>query len=83
MIYYVIKGVLGKYKIPITIIGTVVLMWAFNAFFNMFYTYFCATLAFPFFLLLIRNDTQNRQNKCNDQSLNKKTCLNKLNMRIK
>lgn len=70
MIYYVIKGVFGKYKVSVTIVFMVVLMWAFNAFFNMFYTYFCATLSFPFFLLLIRNDAQKRQKECNYKDSN-------------
>ena len=35
-----------------------VVMWAFNAFFNMFYTYFCACLSYPFYLLLIENSNK-------------------------
>lgn len=46
------KNIIINKKILI-IICTV--MWAFNAFFNMFYTYFCACLSYPFFLLLIEN----------------------------
>lgn len=30
-----------------------VITWRMNAFFNMHYTYFCATLAYPFILLAI------------------------------
>ena len=33
-----------------------VVMWAFNAFFNMFYTYFCAMLSYPIYLLMISED---------------------------
>lgn len=29
-------------------------IWAFNAFFNMFYTYFCATLSYPFYCMIIK-----------------------------
>lgn len=33
----------------------VVLVWLFNAFFNMFYTYFCSMLCFPILLLIIKD----------------------------
>ena len=52
------------------IMGILLLMWIFNAFFNMFYTYFCATLSFPIFLLCIKYDFENR-NKDNMEELNK------------
>lgn len=48
----------------------VVLIWLFNAFFNMFYTYFCSMLCYPIILLLIRDgkrkfDFKNeRENEC-------------------
>lgn len=34
-------------------------IWIFNAFFNMFYTYFCAVLCLPFILLIIRHRNNN------------------------
>ena len=40
------------------IIIILVILWAFNAFFNMFYTYFCAVLSFPYFILLLKYDSQ-------------------------
>lgn len=33
----------------------VILVWLFNAFFNMFYTYFCSMLCFPILLLIVRD----------------------------
>ncbi|MFQ7879729.1 MAG: O-antigen ligase family protein [Blautia producta] len=35
-------------------------IWAFNAFFNMFYTYFCATLSYPFYCMIIKIDAIKR-----------------------
>lgn len=40
------------------IIIVLIMLWAFNAFFNMFYTYFCAVLSFPYFILLLKYDSQ-------------------------
>lgn len=40
--------------IPVLPVFFLLLMWLFNAFFNMFYTYFCASLSFPFFCLALR-----------------------------
>ncbi len=37
-----------------------VTIWAFNAFFNMFYTYFCATLSYPFYCMIIKIDAIKR-----------------------
>ena len=37
-----------------------IIIWAFNAFFNMFYTYFCATLSYPFYCMIIKIDTMKR-----------------------
>ena len=37
-----------------------VAIWAFNAFFNMFYTYFCATLSYPFYCMIIKIDAIKR-----------------------
>ena len=48
---------LRKKGVSIILILTLVIMWAFNAFFNMFYTYFCAVLSFPFYLLIVRYDS--------------------------
>ena len=33
-----------------------VTIWVFNAFFNMFYTYFCATLSYPFYCMIVKID---------------------------
>ena len=43
-------------KANVTVIAWVIsiFIWAFNAFFNMFYTYLCAELALPFMLLALR-----------------------------
>lgn len=42
-----------KYKKNPMIKFMVVLVWLFNAFFNMFYTYFCSILCYPFLLMII------------------------------
>ncbi len=42
-----------KYKIPVIVIICVVLVWLFNAFFNMHYPYFCVVLAYPIILIAI------------------------------
>jgi O-antigen ligase len=44
------------HKANVTVIAWVIsiFIWAFNAFFNMFYTYLCAELALPFMLLALR-----------------------------
>lgn len=50
------KTLKGKVKSRFIII-VLIILWAFNAFFNMFYTYFCAVLSYPFFALLLRYNT--------------------------
>ncbi len=70
MFKYLIKSMIGDTKNIKKIMGILLLMWIFNAFFNMFYTYFCATLSFPIFLLCIKYDFENR-NKDNMEELNK------------
>jgi O-antigen ligase len=47
------KTLKGKVKSRFIII-VLIILWAFNAFFNMFYTYFCALLSYPYFILLLR-----------------------------
>lgn len=50
------------HKANVTVIAWVIsiFIWAFNAFFNMFYTYLCAELALPFMLLALRYALQER-----------------------
>ena len=55
VIFYTIKSILSKKK-SFSLVAVIILMWAFIAFFNMFYTYFCVTLAFPFYILIVRYD---------------------------
>ena len=57
MIYYVVRNILEGIKPSRILMCCLIMLWAFNAFFNMFYTYFCATLSFPFFVLLVRMGT--------------------------
>ena len=54
LFWYLIKNVLHGVKKPVVLMGCLIMLWAFNAFFNMFYTYFCATLSFPFYVLLVK-----------------------------
>lgn len=61
MFVYLFKRLLSKdKKNTIIVCGICILMWVFNAFFNMFYTYFCACLSYPFYLLILENDTKNK-----------------------
>ena len=57
MIYYVVRNILKGIKTSRILMCCLIMLWAFNAFFNMFYTYFCATLSFPFFVILVRIGT--------------------------
>lgn len=43
----------SEIKIPVAIIISCLMSWLFNAFFNMYYVYFCAFLAFPVLLLAV------------------------------
>ena len=70
MFKYLIKCMVGDNKRLKMITLILVLMWIFNAFFNIFYTYFCSNLSFPIFLLCIKYDLENR-NKDNMEELNK------------
>ena len=53
------------HKANVTVIAWVIsiFIWAFNAFFNMFYTYLCAELALPFMLLALRYKYINSEGK--------------------
>lgn len=55
IINFTVKSMIGKNK-SFLLRLIVYLMWGFIAFFNMFYTYFCMTLSFPFYLLIIKYD---------------------------
>lgn len=62
MFKYLIFGVFknNEPKVPKKVIVIMIIMWSFNAFFNMFYTYFCAVLSFPFYLLIVKLDIELR-----------------------
>lgn len=53
-----VRNLLKDCHIPALPIFFLVFMWLFNAFFNMFYTYFCASLSLPFFCLALRWESQ-------------------------
>ena len=59
-VYCVLLGRLFKYcvnngiKKEKAIVCLTVMIWFFNAFFNMFYTYFCSALSFPFLVISVR-----------------------------
>lgn len=59
----IFKKILHKANVTIIVWGISIFIWAFNAFFNMFYTYLCAELALPFMLLAIRY----KYIKCEDE----------------
>lgn len=52
-------------KIPNMVIILLIMVWCINAFFNMFYTYFCAIASFPFLLLSIVCYYRNKARKNN------------------
>ena len=54
--YALFRDIMRRRSLRPVIIAVLVCMWAFNAFFNMFYTYFCAALSYPFYLLLVSCD---------------------------
>lgn len=54
LFYFMIKNMLRNVRKPLILMICLIMLWAFNAFFNMFYTYFCATLSFPFYVLLVK-----------------------------
>ncbi len=43
-----------RVKMPFVIKASVFMVWAFNAFFNMHYTYFCAMLCYPFLVFTLK-----------------------------
>lgn len=43
-----------KRKMPVFLLGAIILVWLFNACFNMYYTYFCAMASYPILLIGIR-----------------------------
>lgn len=57
----ILKHFFRKAKVSSIVICIIIVMWSFNAFFNMFYTYFCATLSFPFYILIVGIDGKRRQ----------------------
>lgn len=63
MFYYLFKNTFAKKNVDIVIIAILLVMWVFVASFNMFYTYFCTMLCFPFYLLVIKMDADDRNDK--------------------
>lgn len=62
MIKYLFTGTLKGTKTNKWAIFVLIILWAFIAFFNMFYTYFCATLSLPFFLISLKlNEVESKQ----------------------
>lgn len=59
--YALFRDVMRYRSISPVIIAILVSMWVFNAFFNMFYTYFCAALSYPFYLFLVSRDCVSRE----------------------
>lgn len=56
------KKTFANLKVSKMAVIMLITIWAFNAFFNMFYTYFCATLSYPFYCMIIKIDAS-RQGK--------------------
>lgn len=49
-----IRKFIGKsYNVPPILTFFVIMCWFFNAFFNMYYTYFCSLLSYPFILIAV------------------------------
>ena len=53
-VFNVFNRILRKANVTVIAWAISIFIWAFNAFFNMFYTYLCAELALPFMLLALR-----------------------------
>lgn len=83
MFKYLISSLINfrQLKAPKVLLGIVLTMWIFNAFFNMFYTYFCATLSFPFYLLILKCDEELRnlnKNRTEKEDFDSNLLYNKL-----
>lgn len=83
MFKYLISSLINfrQLKAPKVLLGIVLTMWIFNAFFNMFYTYFCATLSFPFYLLILKCDEELRnlnKNRTEKEEFDSNLFYNKL-----
>lgn len=50
---FMYKACIGGVKLPKWVHFILIFIWCFNAFFNMFYTYVCASASYPFLLLAI------------------------------
>lgn len=57
------KKTFANLKISKIAVIMLIAIWLFNAFFNMFYTYFCATLSYPFYCMIIKIDASKRGKK--------------------
>jgi hypothetical protein len=53
LIRRIINTYIAKKKVPFIIVSGIILIWFFNATFNMFYTYFCSVLSYPILLAAI------------------------------
>lgn len=50
------KRVFNGLKVSKLAMLMLIIIWVFNAFFNMFYTYFCAVLSYPFYCIILKMD---------------------------
>ena len=74
MLITLFKKTFNGIKISKMAMMMLVAIWAFNAFFNMFYTYFCATLSYPFYCMIIKIDAIKRGGGTPKQMDKEKTC---------
>ena len=68
-VYYMVRNIWKDIKVPFVVVAGALGAWFFNAMLNMFYTYFCAMLAFPIMLLAIREkyeDAKTKERLCAD-----------------
>lgn len=63
MLVLMFKKCIGQFKVPAWLKIVLLFIWAFNAFFNMFYTYVCAVASYPFLLFGVSIFFENRKNK--------------------
>lgn len=80
--FKLIRQLIKGGKKPTIVIICAVCCWLFNAFFNMYYTYFCSLLSYPFMLIAVGNmKTSNFTLDNYNMKISKKQ-LNKIDSRL-
>lgn len=67
-------GSFKKVKMPFIIKFSVFMIWFFNAFFNMHYTYFCAMICYPFLIFVLKYYFNSKQGDFDDEKPDLENC---------